>query len=72
MRQIAVLYKTILEIDGICIDQYGYLHLDERRPDFINQTYHRQINQGGYKENDRPAKDRHRPDPTETGGPVTR
>ena len=66
MCQVAVLYKTILEIDGICHDQYGHLYLDERRPDYINQTYHRQIDQGGYKKNNRPAKDRHRPDPAET------
>ena len=38
-----------IEVDGICIDQYGHLHLDERRPDFINQTYHRQIDQGDTK-----------------------
>ena len=49
MCQVAVLCKAILEIDGICHDQYGHLYLDERRPDFINQTYHRQIDQGDTK-----------------------
>ena len=48
---VAVLLQGHIEIDGICHDQYGHLYLDERRPDFINQTYHRQIDQGGYKNN---------------------
>src|SRR3972149_3002136 len=72
MCQVAVLYKAILEIDGICHDQYGHLSLDERHPDFINQTYHRQTAQRGYTKNYCPAKDRYRPGPPETGEPATR